>query len=48
MRFLLKVKNYNDLRRNVLIPRILVVVLVLDIEIFRGKPMQGLVQVMLT
>jgi hypothetical protein len=48
MRFPLKVKNYNDLRRNVLIPRILVVVLVIDIEIFREKAMQGLVQVMLT
>jgi hypothetical protein len=48
MRFPLKVKNYHDLIRNVLIPRILVVVLVPDIEIFRGKPMQGLVRVMLT
>ncbi|WP_445240182.1 hypothetical protein [Microcoleus vaginatus] len=48
MRFLLKVKNYNDLTRNVRIPRIWVVVLVLDIEIFRAKPLQGLVQAMLT
>lgn len=30
IRFPLKVKNYNDLRRNVLVPRILVVVLVPD------------------
>jgi hypothetical protein len=30
IRFALKVKNYNDLRKNVLVPRILVVVLVPD------------------